>query len=253
LLYKYRSFESEFFEDFFESKSIYLSCPSQLNDPFECKPHVYIPSAQKDIYKLASNWLNSKGVTDQKLRSEYTNEVMRSLSSQEDLLSRLHEILEGYGVYCFASTPTNILMWSHYGFNHEGFCIEFNTGSDYHLTSLAPYFSVHYQDKYPEFSIDLLYQEDLRAIELYHRTCLLTKSSIWKYEGEKRVIRARVEGGAGSMPIEDYHVNSFILGAKSTAENAERLRVLRDQHFPTASLKKAVLSNNKYEIRIEGA
>ena len=178
MLYKYRSFESEYFEDFFVNKRIYFSKPDELNDPFECKPHVEIPTGQAELHHLANNWLNAQGITKLEDRKRHTAYIMHNLSNPEEAINRLHDMLSNYGLFCFASSPASILMWSHYASDHTGFCIEFNLSSDYHMIHLGPYFKVNYQEHYPAFNIDLLFDNELEALEEYNKMSLLTKSKI---------------------------------------------------------------------------
>jgi hypothetical protein len=83
------------------------------------------------------------------------------------------------GVFSFAGDPRSILMWTHYGNNHQGACVQFALAHDPRVFAMAV--SVDYADDYPriDYAIDLGGQ----LIK-----SLTQKHSGWRYEKEWRLI-----------------------------------------------------------------
>ncbi len=84
------------------------------------------------------------------------------------------------GVICCAERKDNLLMWSHYGGKHGGFCLEFRTE--------APFFDklrqVNYVSEIPRLNMSklILNRDDDQLMKHY-----CTKFDEWKYEREWRV------------------------------------------------------------------
>src|SRR5262245_24432492 len=87
---------------------------------------------------------------------------------------------EATGVCSFASSPRNMLMWSHYAFKHTGVCFQFDVARDPDIFALA--IPVEYSDEYPRVDWVCGAKEGIEKI-------LFTKETQWKYENEKRFIK----------------------------------------------------------------
>lgn len=89
----------------------------------------------------------------------------------------------GVGVSCFSEDNDNMLMWSHYGDGHKGFCLEFDTSYD----PFTKMFPVSYSKEIPEIDMDQFLNgsaDNLQGISAN----LLHKYIDWKYEKEWRII-----------------------------------------------------------------
>ena len=131
VLYKYGKL-GEHSESLFSTPTIWFASPTSLNDPFECKP-----------------WFDFDG-TDEQLVSLFVRVLRRGSSTLSDvdaLAQALAILQEGrhrdprfwnllrkdvgrllstdIGLCCLTKTNTNILMWSHYAADHQGYCLEF--------------------------------------------------------------------------------------------------------------------------------
>src|SRR5436190_736741 len=71
-------------------------------------------------------------------------------------------------------------MWSHYAGSHSGLLVHF----DATMAPIGNARRVEYQDPYPQLPIPPVGLEPAEIV----RRCLLTKSTIWKYESEFRFI-----------------------------------------------------------------
>lgn len=73
--------------------------------------------------------------------------------------------------------PTNILMWSHYANFHKGMCLGF-----YNKTVT---YAVKYSDEYPEIDFRLP-DPNIRGLQMFK--VINSKSKIWEYEKERRMV-----------------------------------------------------------------
>lgn len=174
ILYKYRD-DSERTEDILRKKKVWLSCPSQLNDPLECKPG-QIPAAwkastikqleegqllgvmglpgrpiPKTLFSLSERqtrkwWAKLRKLPHQdkvkamrKLYSDHGIELSRPELIFDDMRQRLRQV----GVFSLSESNSNELMWSHYGASHAGLALGFGRiegsklGDDRHTMSVA--------------------------------------------------------------------------------------------------------------------
>lgn len=116
---------------------------------------------------------------DQHKRS--ARQLLRNLGTQHANLLR---------ICSFSATPYSIVMWSHYGQNHRGFCIEYDTEA---IAVSDPYkalFPVIYSEKCID-GTDFIRRAFLnpRKVNLdYVTLSALLKSPEWKYEQEWRLV-----------------------------------------------------------------
>jgi hypothetical protein len=123
------------------------------------------------------------------------------------------------GVTCFSETPDNTLLWSHYGGDHRGLCLEFDTSSPW----LSKLHKVRYTDEIPEFNVaDELGGENSRIVEP-----LLTKAACWSYEEEWRAIHHTAgtvycyvsHYGMSACQISESSAEGYIVNPTTTLAN----------------------------------
>ncbi|EEX36512.1 hypothetical protein VIB_002827 [Vibrio metschnikovii CIP 69.14] len=180
-LYKYESVTTQALANL-KNGQIYFSLPSQFNDPFDCSLPISLDLRVESLSRFRQSFLGRGNLPELSLKQ--LNNMSDSDLSQ--MLNRaMYDILgtnlKGKGVSCFSSDFNNLLMWSHYGAKHTGFCLEFDT-------SLEPFSKarkVKYVDDFPKLDaevmvVDCNYEP---VLELLH-----TKSAAWRYENEWRCI-----------------------------------------------------------------
>lgn len=183
-LFKYRD-DSERTESIFKTRKIWLSSPSQLNDPLECKTGK-IPEAwqaatirQLEIGQL----MGMLGVPGQELpamlfslserRTKRWWKRFRSLSHKQKVaamrqlysdhgreLSRPEEIfrdmrrrLRAVGIFSLSEANDSELMWAHYGGNHSGVVLGFGCHPDRKLSNPRHTLPVKYVSDKPTFNV----------------------------------------------------------------------------------------------------
>lgn len=197
-LYKYLGTENYHF-GVLERLEIRFSQPSVLNDPFDCFPIIVPPNdvhatVERQIERNLPAW---EATNNMRLSAERLDIVRGNLREGyiggqfvEKCVEILRNHLEQVGVLSLADSPDNLIMWAHYGANHTGFVIEFDTRyapliqrADEEGDQGRPV-PVRYSDGRPQVPCDpesLVLPDDL----------LVQKLTVWEPEREWRVIRDR--------------------------------------------------------------
>ena len=153
-LYKYGRLGSHS-EALFSGSQIWLAPPAQLNDPFECRPWFTYQGTEEEIFEVIVTGFrkkNPRATHEQALvaateihqqRRHLAPGFWESLSAEviRDLGSRI-------GLYCLAEAPDSVLMWSHYGRDHKGYCLAFEATN--YTVVFGEAQKVRYSDTYPQ-------------------------------------------------------------------------------------------------------
>lgn len=118
----------------------------------------------------------------------------------------LSHIRQATGVYCFAGGGKSTLMWSHYGSEHTGVCLQFERIRD--LNVLAHAVPVDYL---PDLPI-------LNFLNDFHGgigKMLFTKYPCWEYEQESRI--AIPEQARSYLPFAPVALRKLIFGCRAKA------------------------------------
>ena len=114
---------------------LWFSKPGNFNDPFDCDINFNIKGVNeksiKALFDIAREWnLDKKAFDEQYLNEGQINEKFKQDAIDRAIQATNKVKKENWmhiGVACFSEANDNILMWSHYANNHEGFCLEFDT------------------------------------------------------------------------------------------------------------------------------
>ncbi len=180
-LYKYESFNTQSLSNL-KTGSIYFSLPNQFNDPFDCSLPVSLDLSLDSIEWFRTEFIkrgNLPILTCKQLEEIDKEKLLLLLENA--MFEALADKLKGKGVSCFSSEYNNILMWSHYGAKHTGFCLEFDTKHEPFNKAKK----VEYIDDFPKLNaeetiIDLNIEPILKLLH--------TKAKPWQYENEWRCI-----------------------------------------------------------------
>ena len=118
----------------------------------------------------------------------------------------MKEIIKGFdkiiGIYSLSKRPDSVLMWSHYGKNHNGFVVGFD--------SEHPFFGRHRSHQYIDVLSEVIYSRNRIEVDVANpknnkaedtNKILITKNIEWEYEKEYRLIRKLDEAAAMGYPI----------------------------------------------------
>ncbi|MGR5129690.1 DUF2971 domain-containing protein [Photobacterium swingsii] len=250
-----------------------------LNDPFEVFPAII--DKDKDWYmrqfiarieaEAAEIDFRSPVKKKQYIRARkkdfpnfyrcYTDE--KWLFEQAFSIVMLDANVQGY--LSLSKTDKNILMWSHYAQNHEGFVIGFDASHSYFDFGMT---EVEYSDQRP-------YLNPLQGKQ--DASLFYTKSTDWAYEQEIRksmafVERIQLENGNTFLPYPDelpdhtdevYQkvrlfdypkdaISSIIFGWKSTDELRQSvIKFLEEHGLSSVKVMQAIPHPRKYEMVIK--
>ena len=258
-LYHYQSFEKpERLARIFTDGTLYFSRPRDFNDPWDCRPF-YNKSALDDPqdYDRAVRWFvhcdrthNTALSEEEHVRRE--NEVRGNRKFLEWLIDEMtaameKAIQEQYRVYCLSTHPDSTLMWAHYAASCRGVCLEFSVENELFCGALP----VAYLHSYPRFSVAATDEDE-------NLQPLLTKSAVWSYEDEFRLIVSEdpfvfpdvSTTKEGLLALPKGALRSVIVGAEMPASDREVVKTLVADSGWGVELKVASLVPDLYEFQI---
>jgi len=230
ILYKYRDWRSIYHRNLITKQEIYFPKPSEFNDPFDGNIPVrwdlmtYEECLEKNL-EIINVAHKDK---DQRSVIEYAKKVTdkKFLWHPDRLVKERPEQLEKWnsiiGLFSLSSVPDNILMWSHYSFNHTGFVIGFNTKSlidNYDFDYIEP---IIYQSEYPIIS-------GLDDITTQFHKKFFYKSDLWNYEKEWRISKNHIKNRVIKLHIEA--INQVIIGCCVNMEQTNNIIKLVRKHL----------------------
>jgi hypothetical protein len=204
ILYKYRDYANENNKRTLFNFELFLASTSMFNDPYEGSiPFIYEPNdlTPENIFlkllELAKH--DHPDWKDQRLYEYCFEGQQKDLLHDEVHIERENEknkeaIDKSFGILSLTIHPLNYLMWSHYGNSHTGFCIGFDK---YILDEIinGTISPVNYDSKIPKLR---LFEE----IQYFHIKQLATKSDIWSYEYEYRIVKSNASRETIKYPKE---------------------------------------------------
>ncbi|SNR33977.1 DUF2971 domain-containing protein [Lutibacter flavus] len=192
IIYKYRSWNNDFHKNILLNNEVFMSPPNDFNDPFDCripKNHYLIDTPEKidqfinDGIEKHREWLIASGKNidfEKKQLKERLQDIETYQKEHEDL--EYAEMDKHYGILSLSARWNSILMWSHYGDFHKGFCIGFNELKMRNCGLFGKGGPVTYTEEFPE--INPMEQEHtmLKSFKQTHN-----KAKDWEYEEEYRL------------------------------------------------------------------
>jgi hypothetical protein len=185
-LFKYEAFSTRSLLNL-KKQIIYFGSPLHFNDPYDCaiSPSIAEPSDQ-DVEEIRAHYMAQADVpaAARKEFQEYNAHNLREIfvrSARKTLRDSVDDFLAKRGVACFSERNDDLLMWSHYGGQYKGFCLEFDTAAE----PFQRIFPVRYVTSLPAISVrSLLLDDTFDPIQ----ELFCTKSDAWSYEREWRAL-----------------------------------------------------------------
>jgi hypothetical protein len=192
ILYKYRPWKKDYNKDILRKNQIFLACPGDFNDPFDCR----IPL---DLYRLDTDEkkaqyvdkviiqgfydLSIKGYNVETLLKSFTQRLIDDIDSEYDRLAKLEFSFQDkfFGILSLSKYWNNIIMWAHYAENHKGYCVGFYSDKLADMDVFSKIGPVKYQNEYP--NIDPMNDDIVQQ----GFTQTFTKAKKWIYEKEYRL------------------------------------------------------------------
>jgi len=239
-----------------------------FNDPFEAFPAIvdenmdwyhqqFIELIESDIKsRVFKSQLEKQAVFDACMKGfpefyEFSADRNRQLDHAFSVVMS-DALTKGY--LSLSKTNRNILMWSHYAQNHQGFIIGFDAKHEYFNSGVS---EIIYSDKRP--SLNPFQKEQAESV-------FLTKSTDWAYEQEVRKSMAFT----GKEPLDSLPkstdevyesvklfkypksaISSVIFGWKSTPELRKNVLGILDSHgLSSVKVMAAVPHPSEYKMTI---
>ena len=213
-LYKYRTVDPsavpsvEHLRDVIARSRLWLSTPLAFNDPFDMSSLLVVEGTPAQKRNRFKNLIDQHSGLNYKKRRQMLEKFAAKPNDEilRDAERATQQSIRDTGVYSFAGDPKSILMWSHYGANHNGICLQFEIARD--TRTFLKAIAVDYDTEYP-----ILNWLDDTAEQL--KVVLLRKAKVWEYEEERRIV---VPNGASTyLPFDPIALTGVILGCRTPA------------------------------------
>lgn len=232
-LYKYKSLKSNF-DKILIDQELWFSTPDKFNDPFDCQIQVDTTNSQEEKEQFLNESLETF------LSSEKNNFkiVFNNDKIWDDLVNRnFKKEINKIRISCFGSNQDNILMWSHYADYHAGVCLKFDVLADPDFFKIP--LMVNYQPFYP------IYNPFKGGKQLLVSALIGTKSDIWKYEEEVRIVKLE----SGPYKFKKTALVEVIFGCKTNQDEINKIKKLAtDNNLHHLKFSKAILKKKQYGL-----
>lgn len=252
ILYKYRNYTDTSKKrtlEIINKQELFFAGIESFNDPFDGRVHLQFHGKINEIkaaqirtqYTMNLKKENKyEGITfdaAQKLVNEkITDEFIINKEEIDARIGRIQNAHNLKGVLSLSSKNDNILMWSHYTFNHKGVCFGFEFNETFPKGKKVKY-QTHYDDIW-----GWLYTDE----EIVDRI-LYSKSIDWEYEDEYRMVR-------DSIGVETFNLDSLkeiVFGSMMCQEDKIEIINVCKEHGLNPIFKQAVLDIELFKINIE--
>lgn len=209
----------------------YFADPITFNDPFDSKLPIIFDESYRNSRKFhedflrINNFLGKTNYTEleiQHLAEEYFANPSKIRYDTDLMTKTIHQsISENIRISCFSTKRNNILMWSHYTDCHQGICIGFRTLYLLLDPNLVTLKKVNYVRQFPKF----------KKVET--SPILTTKSVIWKYENEYRLINI---DGHPRIKFPKHAISEVIIGYKMKKDTKDKLLNYLHKYYPNITI-----------------
>ncbi|MFT5892729.1 MAG: hypothetical protein ACI9Y7_002841 [Dokdonia sp.] len=221
-IYKYRDWKDDKHKRVLTFNELFLASPGTFNDPFDCRipENYHLLDTEEKIDQFIKNMTDkhrdriiSSGY-DVEERKENFKERFKDINAtqKEHELNEFKKIDECYGVLSLTARWDSLLMWSHYGKDHKGFCIGFNEEKLRNSGLFGTGGMVTYGDSFPTRNpLEDRHPFVDSGLQLNH------KASDWSYEQEYRLINLNLEGMTDKervISISDECITEINLGLR---------------------------------------
>lgn len=231
------------------------------------KPSIYDPYCSFRILKRMLRFLEIIGKTSSEQSALKEKIEVAQLTLETQGVSMLEDLLNMHDrmyVGCLSSTYESILMWSYYGDDHKGVCLEIDIDEDSEYLS-----KVQYQDERPTMQTEKLLrnycgqlfanigEKEANAVLLpLILQPYITKAEDWKHEQEYRLIyleeafeKEKIEKHLCKDGKERYmcpvKITKVFCG---TAMSDDDKKALRTIVLPEIKVVEMRISDTKYEL-----
>lgn len=251
ILYKYRDWNNEYHKSVLTKNQLFLAPPSSFNDPFDCRIFAQFVDLSPDELEEYANNLTEKANLTAIERQYAIDKIKKDPNLHQKEFERIST--KNYdthlGVISMSTKWDNILMWSHYGNMHKGFCIGLDEDNltkeiKFGATGLVKYPK---NKEYPKISPITDGSTDSFFKTVYN------KSIDWEYENEYRLTNIKREGWLSNedriIEFSDHSISEVILGLNASEKTQDDiLSICKQKNIP---LFRAVKKQFHFELKKE--
>jgi hypothetical protein len=229
---------------------LYQAHPTELNDPFECKPQFVWPLTGCRAAKIRAHLIKSAkkiGIKKKSAEKRAAKAMSNPDSTEKIIRDAITRNYANLRICSFTETKENLLCWSHYANSHTGICVEF----DATVLPISYAYKVKYLDDYPEIQ----YPHD-DAVTAFRPA--LTKSKEWEYEQEYRIIfvpgsSTQPNNDGESLVLKGNEITNIYFGANMKNDDKKRLMELVENGPFRPKFWHSRISNSKFVLDFEEA
>lgn len=242
-LYKYKNCNLDYLRNLIVDSCFYMSSRHQLNDPFDVRSVVKFIDGGIDRPAYLKR-LFSEFKPRHKDRKKISQRLHSPAFIEQEIKNNLIKSIDATGVHSFATSPKNLLMWSHYADSHKGVCLIFETAKD--IDTFVKALPVDYSKCFPVIE----YTPDIAGDLI--KKAFLTKAIDWQYEKERRIFDPNRAGQY--MSYAPQALVGVILGAKINSSNEAMVRQLlierEVRRHPPLRLYRAACQESAYAMMV---
>ena len=250
-IYKYRSWDNKYHQKLINNRELYFPTPQELNDPFDCQrnfdfqelqdPNVYrkyIMIAAERIAKIQNYSEEEKDnfISQSLLQKMDVGKMEKQIEEEDNWINSLQ------GTFTASLISDSILLWSHYGDSHKGFCVGLDT--EILLNGIK-----HSTIKEAQYCSKLALTSMLDDITAQITEKIFSKYEIWGYEYEYRILAGQLKNKKVFPSPEAF--KEIIFGI-NMSEEKRRFIMFRAKHqMPNIKFYEAKKVKNEYRIEIQ--
>lgn len=233
--------------DYLVRSELWLSAPIDFNDPFDVSAELVADGSLAERREKFTKGIKTRfpNLTWKERERRIAEWMAKPPEELKAVLQRSFDNQRrSMGVCSFAGNPKDILMWSHYGQDHSGVCLQFRVGGDPRTFIRAV--KIDYCDDYPRLNWITDFADNILG-------ALLRKSTHWDYEKERRI--AIPDEAHKYLKFLPKALTGIILGSRASKETAEVVAALlserRSAGLPEVTVYKARLHPKRYRLIVE--
>ncbi len=244
--YRYRNLSNDFEIDNIMQGQIWLSKPTEFNDPYDSKINIDVDEMLSIYFATEKRTTFGHEKLDRMKRRSIECYIKREKRKLQKYTSRKLEWLrKSFGIACFSEVYDSLLMWSHYADYHRGICLEYSFEEIKKLVSFCP---IIYTDQFENF----LNYIDIRKEEVSSEVMklFLSKSKDWSYENEWRIVDTLSESSeAKGKLLKGLKPLNILMGCQIDGDNERKIiKVANKLHIPVAKMK---MDTKRFRVYID--
>lgn len=261
-LFKYRAYSANALDNL-EKDTLWSAHPNAFNDPYDCSLHFEIEGfdrlivnsilelgllgedeiaaveASSDPLTFAVDRLKEKFPEQKGLsQSGFLNSLLDEMHAPRDLLVK--QLKDSVSICSLCERIDSLLMWGHYGSNHEGFAMEYDFSAGAVNKDLKDsLWPVVYENKVYSVQNVIFGKKAREFNQLFKVGAVTTKCLDWSYEKEWRLISRNPEASNGSLVSVPKPVAIYLGSNMKDEPQSEIIRLATIKKVPVFKMKLA--------------